>query len=182
MKRKRKRPLRGVEKGAMTSSTNDTVPVVVESSITIDAPTNHSPSVAITFPSRSIGLLSLIFGPVQRSMASLHNLWTNYYPPGAFGEESALMPGSDLNFIIIGLLAFLGIKAQGNTGFPFQTNPRTTMVSVSSLITFAVASSAKHVFSVGRPALTSIYTVVARLGRMVSLVTLVGSLTLLLYL
>ncbi|KAJ9537093.1 hypothetical protein OSB04_029826 [Centaurea solstitialis] len=143
---------------------------VTETSINIDdvpVPTN---TITTFNPSPSVN--GFIFGPLQRLMAYL------LHPGGAFGEEEGplMMPGSAINFLIGGLFAFVAIKAQGNTGFPFQTNPRTMKVSVSSLIMFAVA---EHALSVRRPppAPISISTVVARFGRMVSLVTLLASLT-----
>ncbi|KAJ9537090.1 hypothetical protein OSB04_029823 [Centaurea solstitialis] len=124
---------------AMTSSiTNDTNTI----SITVDSPTNH-----VHGPS-----FGLIFGPVERSMAYVRDLWTKYHLlGGVFGEEGRIMTGSALNFIIGGLFGFLAIKAQGITGFPFQTNPRTIKVSVTSLIMFALA---EFVLYVRRPAPT----------------------------
>ncbi|KAJ9536916.1 hypothetical protein OSB04_029649 [Centaurea solstitialis] len=155
----------------MTSITNDTVPVVVETSITVDSPTNHS-SITVDAPPPTNhvygpSMLSLIFGAVQRSMQS-------YYP--TFAEEGGLE--SALNFTVGGLLALVAIKGQGNPAFPFQTNPRTMNLSVNCLTTFAVASAAENVLS----APTSVSAIVARLGRMVSLLILVGSLTSLFYL
>ncbi|KAJ9536838.1 hypothetical protein OSB04_029571 [Centaurea solstitialis] len=138
-----------------------------ETSITIDdvpVPTNT----ITTFPYPSVN--GFIFSPLQRLMAYLVHLWTNCYPlGGVFGEEGGpLMPGSAFNFIIGGLFAFVAIKSQANTGFPFQTNHRATIVSVTSLIMFALA---EHVLSLPRPppAPTSVSAILARFGSRISL-------------
>lgn len=133
---------------------------VIQSSITVDVPppaaTNH----------RGCLLFSL---PATRTMASLRSLWTNYYPPGAFGEDEPHIPGSALNFTIFGLLALVEIKSQGNAGFPFETHPRAMRFVFNSLLIYALASAAEHIFSVGRTGRTSTYAIFARLARMVCL-------------
>ena len=143
---------------------------VVQSSIIVDVPppeaTNHGGSV-------SFCLLYLTFNLAAiRPMASLRHLWSNYYnPSGTFGEEG-------LKFVIVGLYSLVEIKSQDKTGFPFETNPCAMRVSVNCLLMYGLTSVAENVVSA---APTSLCAIVFRLGRMVSLGILVGSLASLFY-
>ncbi|KAI3697007.1 hypothetical protein L6452_29698 [Arctium lappa] len=79
MKRKRKRPLRRVEKGSMSSVRNDTVPVIIESSITIDVP-----SIPVTLRSPSVGLFSPVdgfFGNFEPGCQGFRNRHHQQPPP-----------------------------------------------------------------------------------------------------
>lgn len=154
---------------------------VVENVIVIEAlpaETENGTSVTTKSPSSSAGRFSVIYNlAARRPMASLHSLWTNYYPGRAIGED-LIIPGSTLKFVIAGLLGFAEIKSQGKTGFPFETHPQAVMVAVSSLLMYGFASAAEHILSA---TLIVDYALIARLGRMVSLYMLVGSLATLFY-
>lgn len=111
----------------------------------------------------------------------LHHLWINYYPRLPFGEERVVMPRSALTFIITVLLAFVEIKSQGMSGFPFLSHPHTIMVSITSLLMYGLASAAELVVSAAGLDPTSVYAIIARSGRIICLCMLVASLTCLFY-
>ncbi|KAL8228605.1 hypothetical protein R6Q59_000002 [Mikania micrantha] len=114
------------------------------------------------------------------SIASLPPMG-HYYPQVAFVEASVIMPHSTLSFIINGLLALVEIKTQCLPGFPFQTHPHIIMLSVTSLMMFGLASVAELiVLAVGLDR-TSVYAIIARLGKIGSLCALVASLVSLFY-
>ena len=62
----------------------------------------------------------------------------------AFGE---FLKKLDAKFSIGGLIGLVHLKAQGNPGFPFETNPGTMMVCVIDLLVYALASAAEEVFT-----------------------------------
>ncbi|KAK1419046.1 hypothetical protein QVD17_28202 [Tagetes erecta] len=112
----------------------------------------------------------------------IRHLWTLYYPQVAVGEAGIVMPHSTINFMINALLALAEIKAQGVTGFPFQTHPRIIMFSVTSLLLYGLASALELVvYSIMGLDPTSVYAVIAHLGKIASLFILVGSLVFLFY-
>ncbi|CAH1453803.1 unnamed protein product [Lactuca virosa] len=110
----------------------------------------------------------------------LHRLWINYYLP-TFGESAVIMPPSPLSFIITSLYAFADIKSQGSE-FPFNTHPRSINVAITSLLFYGLASGAEHFICVSRLGPTSVYAIIARLGRISCLCVLVASLASLFYL
>ncbi|KAL8210133.1 hypothetical protein R6Q57_006865 [Mikania cordata] len=114
-------------------------------------------------------------------VSPLCHLWAHYYPQVAFVEAGVIMPHSTLSFIINGLLALVEIKTQCLPGFPFQTHPHIIMLSVTSLMVYGLASVAELiVLAVGLDHI-SVYAIIACLGKIVSLCTLVASLVSLFY-
>lgn len=112
---------------------------------------------------------------------ALRLIWANYDPQVVFGEEGVIMPPSALTFIINALLAFVEIKSQGQPGFPFQTHPHTIMVSITGLLIYGLASAVELVVSSLGLDHTSVYAIIARLGRISALCILTASLASLFY-
>ncbi|KAL8263785.1 hypothetical protein R6Q59_021915 [Mikania micrantha] len=94
-----------------------------------------------------------------------------------FGQEGVIMPPDTLPFVIKTLIDFLKIKSQGQPGFPFDTHPKLTKFSITCLLMFVLASVAEHFVSgPGFDPNTSVFPVIARLGKNTSLYSMVASL------
>ncbi|MFS7924254.1 hypothetical protein Hanom_Chr03g00270461 [Helianthus anomalus] len=111
----------------------------------------------------------------------LRHLWAHYYPRVAYGEEGVVTPHSTLGFIINALLGLVEIKSQCLHGFPFQTHPHSIMFSVTSLLMYGLASAAELVICGAGVDRSSIYAILAHLGKIGSLCILVASLASLFY-
>ncbi|KAC9145049.1 hypothetical protein E3N88_46299 [Mikania micrantha] len=109
-----------------------------------------------------------------RTLELVCRLWTHYFPQGTLGEESMIIPGSALNFVIVGLFSFIAIKSQGEARFPFHSNPQAVKVAITCLIVYGLISEAENVISAARPGPNSVYVFfIARLGRKLCLLVLV---------
>ncbi|KAL8210238.1 hypothetical protein R6Q57_006970 [Mikania cordata] len=117
-----------------------------------------------------------------RTIELVCRLWTHYFPRGTLGEEGTIIPGSTFNFVIIGLLSFTAIKSQGESTFPFHSNPLTVRLAINSLIVYGLASAAENVISAARPGPDSVFVFIAHLGRKLCLYILVGALASLFFL
>ncbi|KAI3689736.1 hypothetical protein L2E82_47703 [Cichorium intybus] len=106
-------------------------------------------------------------------------IWINYFER-IFGEEAVIMP-SPFNFIITNLYALVEIKSQGSEN-PFQTHPQSMNVVVTSLLFYGLASAVEHFISATRLERLSVYSIIARLGKICCLCILVASLSSLFYL
>ncbi|KAL8238755.1 hypothetical protein R6Q59_015322 [Mikania micrantha] len=114
-------------------------------------------------------------------VSPLRHIWTHYYPRVAFGEAGVIMPHSSLTFIINTLLALVAIKTQCLSGFPFQTHPHIVILSITCIMMYGLASVVELiVLAVGLDR-ASVYAIIAHLGKIGSLCTLVASLASLLY-
>ncbi|KAD6453674.1 hypothetical protein E3N88_08380 [Mikania micrantha] len=82
---------------------------------------------------------------------------------GMSGEEGIMMPGSAFKFVIIGLCILTAIKSQDESGFPFRSNPQTTMLAIYSVNTYGVASEVENGISAARPGPNSVYVLIAHL-------------------
>ncbi|MFS8015267.1 hypothetical protein Hanom_Chr15g01354401 [Helianthus anomalus] len=109
-------------------------------------------------------------------VAPLRHLWGHYYRRVVFGGQGVVMPRSALSFIIIALLALAEIKSQ------FQTHPQAIMFSVNSLLMYGLACAVELVVSAAGLDPTSVYAIIAHLGKVGSLCILVASLASLFYL
>ncbi|KAK1419002.1 hypothetical protein QVD17_28157 [Tagetes erecta] len=98
----------------------------------------------------------------------------------AFLEKHVVMPSSSLTFIITLLIAFAGIKAQGQPDFPFITHPLLVRFSINSIVMYGLSCVAELV-ALGLDHSTSVFAIMARLGKLSSLCILVTSLTCLFY-
>ncbi|KAL8210244.1 hypothetical protein R6Q57_006976 [Mikania cordata] len=101
----------------------------------------------------------------------VYRLWTHYFPRGTLAEEGIMIPGSAFNFVIIGLFTFTAIKSQGESKFPFHSNPQTITLAINSLIMYGLASEVENVIS----APNSVYVLIARLGKKLCLYVLMGA-------
>ncbi|MFS7927687.1 hypothetical protein Hanom_Chr04g00312021 [Helianthus anomalus] len=126
----------------------------------------------------AVGILPIIHGGL---VAPLCRIWANYYRQVPT-REGVIMPHSALSFIVYALLAFVQIKSQGVPGFPFKTHPQPIMCSVTSLMMYGLASAAELVISAASFDHTSIYAIIAHLGKVASLCIMVVSLASLFYL
>ncbi|KAL8263742.1 hypothetical protein R6Q59_021872 [Mikania micrantha] len=160
----------------MSRSTTDIHIPVAEQVIVDGLQANNNMFLTTVFLFQHLSQILNLAEPLRRH-------WTHYYPLVAFGEGGVIMPHSTLAFIINALLAFTEIKSQGQPGFPFVTHPQLTKFSVTSLLLYGLASAAELVVSAaGLDPTTSIYSIIARLGRISSLCILVASLACLFYL
>ncbi|KAL8238586.1 hypothetical protein R6Q59_015153 [Mikania micrantha] len=110
-----------------------------------------------------------------RTTELLCRLWTHYFPRGTLGEEGIMIPGSAFNFVIIGLFSFTAIKSQGESRFPFHSNPQTITLAINSLIMYGLASEVENVISAARPGPNSVYVLIACLGKKLCLYVLMGA-------
>ncbi|KAL8238756.1 hypothetical protein R6Q59_015323 [Mikania micrantha] len=114
-------------------------------------------------------------------VSPLRHIWTHYYPRVAFGEVGVIMPHSSLSFIINTLLALVEIKTQCLPGFPFQTHPHIVMLSVTCLMMYVLAFVVELVVLAVGLDHAFVYVIIANLGKIGSLCTLVAALASLLY-
>ncbi|CAH1453801.1 unnamed protein product [Lactuca virosa] len=117
---------------------------------------------------------------IVNHMKPLAQVWINYYER-TFREEAVIMPPSPFSFIVTSLCVFAEIKSQGSQ-FPFQTHPQSMNIVVTSLLFYGLASAAEHFISVTHLGPTSVYAIIARLGRICCLCILVACLASLFYL
>ncbi|KAD6453314.1 hypothetical protein R6Q59_000042 [Mikania micrantha] len=116
-----------------------------------------------------------------RTVELVCRLWTQYFPRGTSAEEGLVPPGSvpdnpgsALYFVIVGLFSFIAIKSQGETRFPFHSNPQTVTLAITCLILYGLVSEAEYVIAACHGP-NSVYVVIARLGRKLCLYVLMGA-------
>ncbi|KAD6453294.1 hypothetical protein E3N88_07999 [Mikania micrantha] len=85
-----------------------------------------------------------------RTIELVYRLWTHYFP-------------------------FTAIKSQGESRFPFHSNPQTITLAINSLIMYGLASEVENVISAARPGPNSVYVLIARLGKKLCLYVLMGA-------
>ena len=118
-------------------------------------------------------MVNIVILAARGFVAYIHCIWIN---------EGVIMPGSVLRFVVGGLIGFMEMKSQGQTGFPFKTNPREIKVAVTSLIMYGLAAGVEHVIiSATSSTPTSLYAIIARYVKVVSVYLLVGALVSLVY-
>ncbi|KAC9145051.1 hypothetical protein E3N88_46301 [Mikania micrantha] len=132
--------------------------------------------------------------PVIASIMYLKCMWTDYFRPGTLGEEGLVPWGfvPDNPMVILNIngeelpaetnYQKSSIKSQGESTFPFHSNPQTIRLAINSLIVYGLASAAENVISAACLGPNSVYVFIARLGRKLCLYILVGALASLFFL
>ncbi|MFS7926299.1 hypothetical protein Hanom_Chr04g00295421 [Helianthus anomalus] len=103
----------------------------------------------------------------RRLIPFLKRMWTDHFPQGALEEEGVMTPRLAFKVVIIGLFGFASIKFQGGGGggtkSPFHTHPWISMVSVTSMLMYGLAS---YVISALPPGLNFVYASVRLVGKL----------------
>ncbi|PWA87490.1 hypothetical protein CTI12_AA130030 [Artemisia annua] len=111
----------------------------------------------------------------------LAQLWTEHFPRTLVGAEADLNPGPVFKYVTMSLMGFVEIKSQCVTGFPFHTHPHAVKVSITSILFYGFASIADRAASARGLNDTSVFAIIARLGRIFSLCIFMASLAYLFY-